>query len=779
MAASISHLTASAGAERKGKGLKKPDNEPLQRFGEAKKMMSDIYNDIGSCMGEMSNFYSKLDVDNKKFVPPRQLSEVQRYLDSIKTIKEMVGRDKMKFFHPLRTSNGKSSVINAMLSSKILPQGMGHTTCCFLQIEGGQENEKYFVIENAEEQKIPIGDLHKVGHALGNTGNTSLGTDSLIRIIYPKSASKLLQNDLAIVDSPGVDLSPEFDGWIDKHCLDADVFVLVCNSEATLTQAEKNFFMRVSEKLSKPNIFILCNRWDASASESGEIRDQIRGQHESRFKHFLSSELQVCTPQKAKDRFFFISALEMLDQRLFDRGELNRNPHLLEGHKQRAREFSQFEDQFEKCISQSAIHTKFDAHSRRAREIVFAMLDNLEATMGAAVREKFVFSVILQVMLRLFRQRLALDFQLKSKEHEESAKKFKSFERTFADEQSKMRSEVHMKVSSDFEEEVARLEAIVDHFKHPFVDDPVSIQEYKRELAIYVNDVLTEELQNQCTGALITRIWTLENSMLTCIRQIVDESHALELEKIWLYKNPFKFVISVDCPKMVADFHEDLEFRFSLGIESIARKILSITRGQPITAIDRNFLQLGSPRSSSGIGAGTSSQHQPNKQEVDMFLANLLVQSATYLVNGSVVVTIAGLVYKNVDWRWILSGVGAVAGFYCFERLRWDNGAKEERLKSQFRQHLEQRLRQVESIHTGQCEQQVIQELNGVCGGLRKVFGGFYDEMKDLIEQTKNKMDNVDKMLGSINTIKNKITFMTSTLDSFNKRFLTSTTDSP
>nr|CAD2186636.1 unnamed protein product [Meloidogyne enterolobii] len=741
MAATISHLTASAGAERKGKGLKKPDNEPLQRFGEAKKMMSDIYNDIGSCMGEMSNFYSKLDVDNKKFVPPRQLSEVQRYLDSIKTIKEMVGRDKMKVVFFGRTSNGKSSVINAMLSSKILPQGMGHTTCCFLQIEGGQENEKYFVIENAEEQKIPIGDLHKVGHALGNTGNTSLGTDSLIRIIYPKSSSKLLQNDLAIVDSPGVDLSPEFDGWIDKHCLDADVFVLVCNSEATLTQAEKNFFIRVSEKLSKPNIFILCNRWDASASESDEIRFQIRGQHERRFVHFLSSELQVCTPQKAKE------------------------PHLLEGHKQRAREFSQFEDQFEKCISQSAIHTKFDAHSRRAREIVFAMLDNLEATMGAAVREK---------------QRLALEFQLKSKEHEESAKKFKSFERTFTDEQSKMRSEVHMKVSSDFEEEVARLEAIVDHFKHPFVDDPVSIQEYKRELAIYVNDVLTEELQNQCTGALITRIWTLENSMLTCIRQIVDESHALELEKIWLYKNPFKFVIAVDCPKMVADFHEDLEFRFSLGIESIVRKILSITRGQPITAIDRNFLQLGSPRSSSGIGAGTSSQHQPNKQEVDMFLANLLVQSATYLVNGSVVVTIAGLVvYKNVDWRWILSGVGAVAGFYCFERLRWDNGAKEERLKSQFRQHLEQRLRQVESIHTGQCEQQVIQELNGVCGGLRKVFSGFYDEMKDLIEQTKNKMDNVDKMLGSINTIKNKITFMTSTLDSFNKRFLTSTTDSP
>ena len=30
---------------------------------------------------------------------------------------------------------------------------------------------------------------------------------------------------------------------------------------------EKSFFHKVSEKLSKPNIFILNNRWDASANE--------------------------------------------------------------------------------------------------------------------------------------------------------------------------------------------------------------------------------------------------------------------------------------------------------------------------------------------------------------------------------------------------------------------------------------------------------------------------------------------------------------------------------
>lgn len=35
-----------------------------------------------------------------------------------------------------RTSNGKSTVINAMLRDKILPSGIGHTTSCFLQVEG-------------------------------------------------------------------------------------------------------------------------------------------------------------------------------------------------------------------------------------------------------------------------------------------------------------------------------------------------------------------------------------------------------------------------------------------------------------------------------------------------------------------------------------------------------------------------------------------------------------------------------------------------------------------
>lgn len=36
---------------------------------------------------------------------------------------------------------------------------------------------------------------------------------------------------------------------------------------------EKHFFHKVNERLSKPNIFILNNRWDASASEPEYMED--------------------------------------------------------------------------------------------------------------------------------------------------------------------------------------------------------------------------------------------------------------------------------------------------------------------------------------------------------------------------------------------------------------------------------------------------------------------------------------------------------------------------
>lgn len=92
----------------------------------------------------------------------------------------------------------------------------------------------------------------------------------------------------------------------------------------------------MSERLSKPNIFILNNRWDASDAagipeegegegEGGEegvdgtgaqLVEQVLQQHLERDIKFLAKELRVTDEQTARHRVFFVSAKEVLHYRL-------------------------------------------------------------------------------------------------------------------------------------------------------------------------------------------------------------------------------------------------------------------------------------------------------------------------------------------------------------------------------------------------------------------------------------------------------------------------------
>ena len=55
-------------------------------------------------------------------------------------------------------------------------------------------------------------------------------------------------------------MDADFDVWIDRFCLDADLFVWVVNGESTLMRREKAFFEQVAAKLAKPNILVVVNR---------------------------------------------------------------------------------------------------------------------------------------------------------------------------------------------------------------------------------------------------------------------------------------------------------------------------------------------------------------------------------------------------------------------------------------------------------------------------------------------------------------------------------------
>ena len=110
---------------------------------------------------------------------------------------------------------------------------------------------------------------------LGNAlSSEKLEASAKVRIVWPKEKCKMLGQEVVIIDSPGIDVETDLDAWIDRVCLDSDVFVLVANSESTIMLTEKRFFHKVSERLSKPNIFVVHNRSDAFAGEDmvAEVR---------------------------------------------------------------------------------------------------------------------------------------------------------------------------------------------------------------------------------------------------------------------------------------------------------------------------------------------------------------------------------------------------------------------------------------------------------------------------------------------------------------------------
>ncbi|CAH1972899.1 unnamed protein product [Acanthoscelides obtectus] len=206
-----------------------PDNSPLQIFVKAKKKINDIFGEIEDYVNDTVEYMHDIEKE-QNIINTVRVKETEEFVSKVHGIRDVLCRDHMKVAFFGRTSNGKSSVINAMLHDKVLPSGIGHTTNCFLQVEGSPNDEPYLVLENSEE-RCAVESVGQLAHALCKE---KLSESTLVKVYWPKNRCLLLRDDVVFVDSPGVDVTPNLDEWIDKHCLDADVFVLVANAESTL-----------------------------------------------------------------------------------------------------------------------------------------------------------------------------------------------------------------------------------------------------------------------------------------------------------------------------------------------------------------------------------------------------------------------------------------------------------------------------------------------------------------------------------------------------------------
>ncbi|XP_005109637.1 mitofusin-2 isoform X2 [Aplysia californica] len=746
---------AETGASNRKLGNGHNQESALQLFVNAKKKINDIFRNIGQYVLEADKFVQDVTSvpECSVIVGPENSEVVHGFCEKIDGITEVLARDHMKVVFFGRTSNGKSTVINAMLRDKILPSGIGHTTHCFIQVEGSDSKDGFLLTEDTDKPKS-ITDIKQLASALSDV---KLQENSLIRILWPKEKCRLLREDVVLVDSPGIDVSPDLDLWIDKFCVDADVFVLVANAESTLMQTEKNFFHKVSEKLSKPNIFILQNRWDVSEME--EDIDQVKQQHIDRNSDFLAEELKVTDKKGAKDRLFFVSAREALASRL-NNDNVFATPErvLLPGFQARLFEFANFEKEFEVCISQSAVKTKFEQHTNRAHYI--------NSELRTVMEEAYTKSLSLQDE----------QMQLRKEKSDRLSHLDRQLDLLTGEVKNKIKAmveDVERKVSCALNDEIRRLSVLVEEFERPFHPDAMLLNVYKKELHSHVEQTLGRNLQAKCSSVLVQAVEETQREMTDRLSAILPEESKQQLLNL-MPKRDFEIAYRLDCRNLCAGFREDIEFRFSLSPTALVQRFLG-TKGQVrfLEGSDSLF-QRGRQMSSEAAGAlGGDNPLSASGGGDNEILISVLATFASLTSRstlGAAVVT--GLVAKAAGWRVIVVTGALYGGVYLYERLTWTSKARERAFKQQYVDYASSKLRLIIDLTSSNCSHQVQQELTSTFARLCHQADVTKQQLEAEVKQVDKGLTIIKEISSRAKSLRNKADFFDRELQGFVAQFL-------
>uniref|UniRef100_A0A673Z2S5 Mitofusin 1b n=1 Tax=Salmo trutta TaxID=8032 RepID=A0A673Z2S5_SALTR len=736
------------------------DFSPLKRFVVAKKKISDVFDQLLEYVKEGSVFVEETCRNDalENIASPEQQEQIRAYAGKLQTIKDVLARRHMKVAFFGRTSNGKSTVVNAMLRDRVLPSGMGHTTNCFLSVEGTDSNNAYLKTEGSEEEKS-IKTVNQLGHALHM--DQSLDAGCLVRVFWPKTKCALLRDDLVLVDSPGTDVTTQLDSWIDKFCLDADVFVLVANSESTLMNTEKHFFHKVNEKLSKPNIFILNNRWDASASEP-EYMEDVRKQHTDRCVNFLVEELKVVDREQAPNRIFFVSAKEVLNSRMQRaQGMPESGGALAEGFQERLKEFQSFERIFEECISQSAVKTKFEQHTIRAKQIT----ETVKAIMDA-------------INIKAAEKRVA---SLEDREYQTDRLEFvtNQLQLLIEDIKKKIKAvtvEVESKVSSAMGKEICRLNVLIEEFHSDFHPSPHILKLYKSELLNHIEEGMGKNLAFRCSNAVNASGAVLpeRQSLLPLLPPAVQK-------QIQMVVPCHKFDLSYDlnCATLCSDFQENIEFQFSMGWTALVNRFLGPTNAnRALMLVDKNFpVSTPTPPCFTVGTTGPSSVAIAQPQDAALSQEDLMMSMATNMASlasrtSMSMVIVGGVVWRTVGWRLIALSASMYGLLYLWEKLTWTTKAKERALKRQFVDYATEKLQLIVSFTSANCSHQVQQEMATTFARLCQQVDLTKRELEGEISRLTAKVQTLETVQSRSKILRHKATELERQLENFTDQYL-------
>lgn len=137
-----------------------------------------------------------------------------------------------------------------------------------------------------------------------------------------------------------------------------------------------------------------------------------------------------------------------------------------------------------------------------------------------------------------------------------------------------MVEDVEQRVSTALSEEIRRLSSLVDEFSLPFHTEPLVLNVYKKELHLHVENGLGSNLRARLSTALALNIESSQREMYDRMEKLLPEEKRRVMITVLPRREPFEILYRLNCDNLCADFHEDLEFKFSWGIMALIQRFV-------------------------------------------------------------------------------------------------------------------------------------------------------------------------------------------------------------
>jgi len=130
-------------------------------------------------------------------------------------------------------------------------------------------------------------------------------------------------------------------------------------------------------------------------------------------------------------------------------------------------------------------------------------------------------------------------------------------------------------VSIALSDEIRRLSILVDEFNSPFHSDPLFLNVYKKELHSHVESGLGSNLRARLSTAFAMNIDQNEREMIEKMSTLLPDNKR-NVNVTNPKREPFEVFYRLNCDNLCGDFHEQLEFKFSMGLSTLVRRVSSL-----------------------------------------------------------------------------------------------------------------------------------------------------------------------------------------------------------